>query len=464
MDGHGPAHGERLARIAGHFKPVEASGHGGVLQTGACSAGDSAGYERRNASLDDVVIVAALRTPMTKAKRGLLKDTTADELLAAVLKAVVQRTGVEPEAVGDIVIGSVLGPSSQRANECRIAAFFAGFPETVPIHTVNRQCSSGLQAVASVAAAIKSGYIDIGIAGGVETMSLNPMKWEGGVNPRIQTMRETASCLMPMGITSENVAQRFGVTREQQDRFAVDSHRKAAAAQRAGKFKDEIVHVATKVKHPKTGDVVDVVVTEDDGIRADSSTAMLSKLRPAFKEGGSTTAGNSSQVTDGASAVLLMTRREALRRRLPVLGVFRSFAAVGVDPAVMGIGPAVAIPAALEKAGLTLEDIDVFELNEAFASQATYVMGKLGLDPMKVNPNGGAIALGHPLGNTGSRCTAALLHEMRRRGRAARFGVVTMCIGSGMGAAAVFERGGEVDDLNVGPVAQQGHLSRDARV
>lgn len=462
MDAAHAVYAERFARITGHFKMNEDNQN--VLQVGFCSAGDSASYERRNANLDDVVVVAALRTPMTKARRGGLRDTTADDLLAPVLKAVVQQTGVEPEAIGDIVIGSVLGPSSQRANECRIAAFFAGFPETVPVHTVNRQCSSGLQAIASVAASIKAGFYTIGIGGGVETMSLNPMTWEGGVNERIQSMPLTASCLLPMGITSENVAGRFGVSREQQDRFAAQSHKKAAAAQRAGRFKDEIVPVATKVNDKKTGATQQVVVSEDDGIRENSSPEALSRLPPAFKKGGSTTAGNSSQVTDGASAVLLMTRREALKRRLPVLGIFRSFAAVGVDPAVMGIGPAVAIPAALEKAGLTQDDIDVFELNEAFASQATYVIGKLGLDPTKVNPNGGAIALGHPLGNTGSRCTATLLHELRRRGRSARFGVVTMCIGSGMGAAAVFERGGEVDELNFEPVGQQVHLSKDARV
>ncbi|CAD7701052.1 unnamed protein product [Ostreobium quekettii] len=328
-----------------------------------------------------------------------------------------------------------------------------------------RQCSSGLQAIATVAAAIQSGYYTMGIAGGVETMSLaDPPKWQGPLNPRIHTMPETAACLIPMGIMSENVAQRFGVSRTQQDLFSAESHRKAVAAQRAGKFMDEIVPIATKVKHPKTGKLVDVVVSEDDGIRPDTSTAVLAKLPPAFKEGGTTTAGNSSQITDGASAALLMTRREALQRRLPVMGIFRSFVAVGVDPAINGIGPAIAIPAAVRKAGLVVEDIDIFELNEAFASQAAYVVAKLGLDPRKVNPNGGAIALGHPLGSTGSRCAATLLHEMRRRGRAARFGVITMCIGSGMGAAAVFEQGSEADDLNVGAVAEQGHLSRDACV
>ncbi|GMH37056.1 hypothetical protein BSKO_04929 [Bryopsis sp. KO-2023] len=459
------SHVDRIARISGHLKGTENTTPQAAIQAQPCSLGDSSGYERQNAALDDVVIVSALRTPMTKAKRGGLKDTTADDLMGVVLRATTERTGVEPEAVGDIVVGSVLGNSSQRAVECRMASFYAGFPEVVPVHTVNRQCSSGLQAVASVAAAIKSGFYDIGIACGVETMSQNPMSWEGGMNPRAATMSQTQGCLMPMGVTSENVAAKFGVGRDTQDKFAVGSHKKAAAAQRMGKFKDEIVPVSTKVKDPKTGQEHPITVSQDDGIRGNASFESLSKLKPVFKKNGTTTAGNSSQVTDGASAVLMMSRREALGRGLPILGVFRSFAAVGVDPAIMGIGPAVAIPAAVAKAGLSIDDIDLFELNEAFASQATYCINKLGLDESKVNVNGGAIALGHPLGMTGARCTATLLHEMKRRGRAARFGVVSMCIGSGMGAAAVFERGAEVDSLiNASTASVQGHLSKDARV
>lgn len=461
MDGSGAA--TRLAVLAKHLMVGDRDGSSLSIQ--ACSAGDSAAYERRNSTLDDVVVVAALRTPMTKAKRGGLKDTDAVDLLATVLKAVLEQSRIEPEALGDIVIGSVLGPSSQRANEARIASFFAGIPETVPVRTVNRQCSSGLQAVADVAAAIKAGFYTIGLAGGVETMSANPMSWEGGINPRIEEFPKAQGCLMPMGVTSENVAAKFGVDRRTQDAFAAKSHKKAAQAQAAGKFRDEIVPVHTIVKDPKTEEERKVVVSEDDGIRLGTTAESLGKLPTVFKKNGTTTAGNASQVTDGAAAVLLMTRREALRRGLPVLGIFRSFAAVGVDPAIMGIGPAVAIPLAVEKAGLTLEDVDVYELNEAFASQATYCIQQLGLDEAKVNPNGGAIALGHPLGCTGARCVATLLHEMKRRGKAARFGVVSMCIGSGMGAAAVFERGGEVDSLiNVHPAPQQWLLSRDARV
>lgn len=453
----------RLAVLSKQMQPVAEGVQGLSLQP--CSAGDSAPYQRRNSSDDDVVIVASVRTPLTKAKRGGLKDTDAIDLLATVYKAVLDQTKVEPQAIGDVVIGSVLGPSSQRANEARIAMFFAGIPDSVPVRTVNRQCSSGLQAIADVAAAIKAGFYTIGLAGGVETMSSNPMAWEGGINPRVADFPESQGCLLPMGVTSENVAAKFNVTRKTQDEFAVRSHKKAAAAQAAGKFKDEIVPVSTKVIDPKTGAETRLVVSEDDGVRGSTTLESLAALKTVFKKDGTTTAGNSSQVTDGAAAALLMTRAEAVRRGLPILGVFRSFAAVGVDPAIMGIGPAVAIPAALQAAGLSLDDIDVFEINEAFASQAYYSITHLGIDEAKVNPNGGAIALGHPLGATGARATATLLHEMKRRGKAARFGVVSMCIGSGMGAAAVYETGGEVDPIrNARSVAVQNLLSRDAKV
>jgi acetyl-CoA acyltransferase 1 len=430
------------------------------------SAGDSAAYERRPVSLDDVVIVSACRTALTKAKRGGFRDTPPDDLVAAVLKETIRRSGVEPEAVGDVVFGSVLGPSSQRANECRMAMFYAGFPESVPVQTVNRQCSSGLQAIASVASAIRAGFYEIGIAGGVESMTANPMAWEGGVNPRVASCPRAGDCLLPMGLTSENVAAKYNVNRQVQDAFAAKSHAKAAAAQAGGKFKDEIVPVETVQKDPKTGEERRVVIDQDDGIRPGTTAASLGSLRPAFKKGGTTTAGNSSQVTDGAAAVMLMTRREALRRGLPILLIFRSFSAVGVPPAIMGVGPAVAIPAAVKSAGLTLDDIDVFEINEAFASQAKYSVDVLGIDEDKVNPNGGAIAIGHPLGCTGARQTATLAYELLRRGKAARFGVVSMCIGSGMGAAAVFERGSETDDIANARAASslRAGLSKDARV
>jgi len=387
---------------------------------------------------EDVVIVAAIRTPITKARKGGLKDTQADDLVACVIKGVLDKTGVAAGDIGDIVMGSVLGSGSQRANECRIAMFYAGFPEEVPVRVVNRQCSSGLQAIADVVASIRSGYYDIGIAGGIETMSSNPMAWDGSINPRISQHEKAQGCLLPMGLTSENVAKQFGVSRLEQDQFAVESHARAVRATETGRFNDEIIPVHTKFVDKKTGEERRIVVSQDDGMRKGLSLEKVQKLKPAFDPAGSTTAGNASQISDGAAATLLMKRSEAKRRGLPILGTFRSFSAIGVDPSIMGIGPAVAIPEAIKMAGLQTSDIDLFEINEAFASQATYSCKKLGLDLNKVNVNGGAIALGHPLGCTGARCTATLLHEMKKRG--SKYGIVSMCIGSGMGAAAVFER------------------------
>jgi len=378
------------------------------------------------------VIVAAVRTPICRAKRGGLRDTYIEELLATVLKGVVDRTGINPSIVGDIVVGNVLGGGSQRANEARIGAFLAGFPASVPIHTVNRQCSSGLQALAEVAAAIKAGYYEVGIGAGMESMSLSPMKWEGSINPRAK------DCLLPMGITSENVAARYRVTRAQQDELAVKSHARAAAAIKGGRFRSEIVAVNTKQRDEKTGATKDVVVDQDDGVREGTTMEALAKLAPAFSKDGTTTAGTSSQVSDGAAAVLAMSRRKAVSLGLPILAVFKSFAVVGCEPSEMGIGPAVAIPAACAQAGVPVSAIDLFEINEAFASQAVFCVQKLGLDWDRVNVNGGAIALGHPLGTTGARLVATLLPELSRR--SGRYGVVSMCIGSGMGAAAVFER------------------------
>lgn len=422
---------KRVSQIASH---LSASLHESSTQPVSAQP-TSAKADRAN----DVVIVSALRTAIGKAGKGKFAKSFPEDMLAPVLKAVVDEVKLKPSLVGDIVVGSVLGQGSQRANECRIAAFFAGFPETVPIHTVNRQCSSGLQALAHVAANIKAGYYDIGIAAGVEHMSSGAMGWNGDLNPRIVENDKAASCLIPMGITSENVAERYKISRKEQDELAVLSHQRAAKAIKSGRFKDEIVPVHVTVKDPKNPDVErKVVVDTDEGVRAETTFEGLSKLRAAFKDGGSTTAGNASQVSDGAAAVLAMRRSTAEKLGLPVLGVFRGFAVSGVDPAVMGIGPAFAIPDALKNAGLKISDIDLFEINEAFASQATYTVNKLGLSWDKVNVNGGAIALGHPLGCTGARMTASLLHEMKKR--KARYGIVSMCIGSGMGAAGVFER------------------------
>lgn len=387
---------------------------------------------------DDIVIVSAVRTAITKARKGGFKDTPVEDLLAAVLKATVDKTKIDPKLIGDIVVGTVLGSNAQRANEARIAALLADIPDTVPIHTINRQCSSGLQAVAHIAGSIKAGFYDIGIACGVESMSTAKVGWEGAMNPRVFLNQQAKDCLLPMGITSENVAAQWKIPRTVQDELAVASHAKAMKAIKGGKFKDEIIPVTTTIIDPKTKEKKTVVIDTDEGARDGVTLESLSALKPAFLPGGSTTAGNASQVSDGAAAVLVMTRKRAAELGLTVMGSFRSFACAGVPPAVMGIGPAFAIPPALEQAKLKIGDIDVFEINEAFASQATMSVQHLGIPMEKVNPNGGAIALGHPLGCTGARLVSTLLYELRRKN--AKYGVISMCIGSGMGAAAVFER------------------------
>ncbi|XP_060638620.2 3-ketoacyl-CoA thiolase, peroxisomal [Anolis sagrei] len=385
---------------------------------------------------DDVVVVHGRRTPIAKAKRGGFKETTPDELLAAVMTAVLKDLNLNPDKLGDICVGNVLQPGAG-ALTARVGQFLSGIPETVPLSCVNRQCSSGLQAVINIAGGIRNGSYDIGLACGVESMSLRSASEPGDVSSRMMDNANARDCLIPMGITSENVAERFGVTREKQDAFALVSQQKAARAQQLGLFKNEIVPVTTKFTDDQ-GNEKTITVLKDEGVRASTTLEGLAKLKPAFKQDGSTTAGNASQVSDGAAAVLLAKRSKASQLGLPVLGVLRSYAVVGVPPDVMGIGPAYAIPAALEKAGLTVKDIDVFEINEAFASQAVYCVEKLGIPLEKVNPLGGAIALGHPLGCTGARQVVTLLNELKRRGKRG-YGVVSMCIGTGMGAAAVFE-------------------------
>ncbi|XP_052372196.1 3-ketoacyl-CoA thiolase, peroxisomal isoform X2 [Oncorhynchus keta] len=352
------------------------------------------------------------------------------------MTAVLVDVGLSPERLGDICVCNVLQPGAG-ALMARVAHFLSEFPETVPVYTVNRMCSSGLQALFNVAGAIRSGSYDMGLACGVESMSLRDAGEPGDVSSRLMDYEKARDCVIPMGITSENVAERFGVSREKQDAFAYSSQQKASQAQKQGIFDQEICPVTTKFVD-EDGSERTVTVTKDDGIRPGTTLAGLTKLRGAFKPDGSTTAGNSSQVSDGAAAVLVGRRSVVESLSLPILGVLKASAVVGVPPDVMGIGPAYAIPAALRQAGLTVADIDVFEINEAFASQAVYCVEKLGIPLEKVNPNGGAIALGHPLGCTGARQVVTLLNELKRRGRRA-YGVVSMCIGTGMGAAAVFE-------------------------
>eukprot|EP00922_Rhytidocystis_sp_ex-Travisia-forbesii_P064377 GHVS01095673.1.p1 GENE.GHVS01095673.1~~GHVS01095673.1.p1 ORF type:complete len:460 (+),score=91.98 GHVS01095673.1:148-1527(+) len=389
----------------------------------------------------NVFICNAFRTPLTRSGKGPLRHLQAEELLIPVFEAVLQRTpnglpgGSLASCIEDVCIGNVLQPGAG-AFSSRIAAILSGLPTSTAVYTVNRLCSSGLQAVANIASAIQSHYIDIGIAGGVESMSQYDMMEMMNPNKLAEVVFEhedARNCLLPMGVTSENVAAKFGISRRQQDEMAVESQQKAARAQQKGNFHEEIIPVT--VTTPE-GEVV--VVRSDDGVRASTSMEGLAKLKPAFqKDNGTTTAGNSSQVTDGAAMVLLANSKKVKELQLRPLARFVAFAVAGVPPDIMGIGPAVAIPKVLHQAGLDMRDIDVFEINEAFASQATYCVKKLNVPKDKLNPNGGAIALGHPLGCTGSRMIATLLPELRRR--KARYGVVSMCIGTGMGAAAVIE-------------------------
>ncbi|KAL2085118.1 hypothetical protein ACEWY4_018438 [Coilia grayii] len=419
---------ERVKVVLGHLTSSSETHGQSVLGMSPCGA--------PVAHPDDIVVVHGLRTAIGRAKRGSFKDTTPDELLSAVMTAVLKDVGLSPDKLGDICVGNVLQPGAG-ALVARIAQFLSGIPETVSVYTVNRQCSSGLQALFNIAGGIRNGAYSLGLACGMESMSLRSVGNPGDVSSRLMDNEKARDCIIPMGITSENVAERFGITREKQDAFAYSSQRKAAVAQREGLFDAEIVAVTTRFVDD-SGTERTITVTKDDGVRPGTTLEGLAKLRPAFKPDGSTTAGNASQVSDGAAAVLLGRRSAVEALGLPVLGVLRASAVVGVPPDVMGVGPAYAIPAALEQAGVTVDDIDVYEINEAFASQAVYCVEKLGIPPEKVNPNGGAIALGHPLGCTGTRQVVTLLNELKRRGRRG-YGVVSMCIGTGMGAAAVFE-------------------------
>ena len=389
----------------------------------------------------DAVIVSSVRTAVGKAPRGMLRYTRPDDMGATAIKGALARApGVEPASVEDVVLGCAMPEAEQGMNVARLSAVRAGLPNEVPALTVNRFCSSGLQAIAIAAERIMLGAADTVIGGGTESMSLVPM---GGnkLVPNPALVVEVPEVYIGMGHTAEEVAKRFEVSRKDQDALAVASHKKAAAAIEAGRFADEIVPLQAKVYGVGEGGrpvIQTKTVDVDEGVRGDSTVETLAKLRPAFSATGTVTAGNSSQTSDGAAASVVLSDERAKHLGLKPLAIFRSFVVVGCDPDVMGIGPAFAIPKLLDKTGMKLEDIDLIELNEAFASQAVYVIRKLGLDPAKVNVNGGAIALGHPLGCTGAKLTATLLHEMKRRN--ARYGIVSMCIGGGMGAASLFER------------------------
>ena len=388
----------------------------------------------------EAVIVYAARTPVGKGKRGGLATVRPDELATAVVLALLARTpGLDPKEIDDVILGCAFPEGEQGLNMARMVGLRAGLPDSVPGETINRYCSSGVQSIAHAAYAILAGQIDVAIAGGVESMSMVPMMgYKFSVNPHFAA--ELPHYYTNMGLTAENVAVKYKISRQEQDAFAFRSHQRAAAAVNSGKFDPELVPIDVELKEmgadgkPVTRNFT---VKRDEGPRADTSLEALAKLKPAFKEGGTVTAGTSSQVSDGAAGVVIMSSEKARVLGLKPLARFMAFAVGGVPPEVMGIGPVVAIPKALKLAGLSLNEIDLIELNEAFAAQSVAVAREVGLDMEKVNVNGGAIALGHPLGCTGAKLTTQLIYEMERR--KSKYGMVSMCIGGGMGAAAIFE-------------------------
>jgi len=393
--------------------------------------------------IQDAYIVAAVRTPVGKAPRGMFRNVRPDDMLAHVLKgAMAQVPGLDPHDIGDVIVGCAMPEAEQGMNVARIGVLLAGLPDTVPAMTINRFCSSGVQAIALAADRIRTGDDDVVIAAGTESMSMVPMMGNKiALNDAVFANDENVAIAYGMGITAENVAKQWKVSREDQDAFAVASHQKAAKAIEAGGFRDEILPYEIETSSPElaTGriDIRKKVADTDEGPRPDSSAETLGKLKTVFAAKGTVTAGNSSQMSDGAGAVILMSERALKKYNLQPIARFVGFAVAGVPPEIMGIGPIKAIPKALKATGVKQDDLDWIELNEAFAAQALAVIRDLGLDPAKVNPQGGAIALGHPLGATGAIRAATLLHGLRRTG--GKYGMVTMCIGTGMGAAGVFE-------------------------
>ncbi len=390
--------------------------------------------------MKEAVIVSAVRTAVGKAPKGSLKNTRPDDLGAAAIKDAVSRSGVDTSLIDDVIMGCAFPEAEQGMNVARTCMIAAGLPVETSAMTVNRYCSSGLQTIALAADRIATGGADVIVAGGLETMSMIPM---GGnvVRPNPAIVDSYPEYYLNMGLTAENLAKKYEITREQADEFSLRSHQKAIAAIAGGNFKDEIVPFTVHVdEFDEKGRVLrkEVVFETDEGPRTDTSLESLAKLKPAFHANGIVTAGNSSQMSDGAAAAVVMSADKAKELGITPLARFVSFATAGCLPEEMGIGPVYAIPKALKLAGLTLDQIDVIELNEAFAAQGLSVMKVLEMDPSKVNVNGGAVALGHPLGCTGAKLTATILQEMKRRN--ARYGMVTMCVGGGMGAAGIFER------------------------
>jgi len=409
---------ERLTSVLSHLK-----GTSGV-----------AAVTSKNA--DDVVLTCAIRSPLTKAFKGGLKDTQFDLIALQLLQHLIAKSKIDPTLVEDIACGNVNEASAPY--KVRAASLSAGFPNTTSCYSINRFCSSGLLAIQTIANQISNGSIEIGVGMGIEQMTISRDNQNIVFSPAVAAgSQEALDCTQPMGQTSENVGKDFNISRERQDKWAEISYQRAEAAQKAGLFDEEIVPIKTTWKDPKTGEVKEIVVTKDDGIRYGTTYAALSKIRPAFtKWGDRSTGGNSSQVTDGGAAVLLMKRSTAEKLGQPILAKFVGATVAGLAPRIMGIGPSIAVPKLLNKYGLTVEDVDLFELNEAFASMAVYCIEKLKIDPAKVNPRGGAIALGHPLGATGARQVVTGLAEMRRQKK--KIFVNTMCIGTGMGMAGLW--------------------------
>ena len=386
----------------------------------------------------EAVIVSSVRTAVGKAGKGTLRQTRPDDMAAAALQGALARVpAVKPEMVADVILGCAMPEAEQGMNVARLASLLAGIPHTAAAMTVNRFCSSGLQAIAIAAQEVQAGAAEVVLAGGTESMSLIPM---GGhkIAPNPTLLERYPDAYLGMGMTAELVARKYGIDRERSDRFSLASHQKAVAAIEASRFKDEIVPLTVTLATDNGGPPPTVAFEIDEGPRKDTDLAALAKLKPAFAADGIVTAGNASQMSDGAAAAVVVSAEKAKELGLEPLARFVTYAVAGVPPEIMGIGPVEAIPKALKQAGLKLEDIDLVELNEAFACQALAVIEAAGLDPARVNVNGGAVALGHPLGCTGAKLTAQILHEMRRR--KARYGLVTMCVGGGMGAAGIFER------------------------
>ncbi|KAL3423959.1 acetyl-CoA acetyltransferase [Phlyctema vagabunda] len=410
--------GERLSSILKHLTP----GSSGLSSITSKNA-------------DDIVITLAVRTPLAKGFKGSFKDTQLDFLVYSLLKKVIEKSQLDPALVEDICCGNV--SDGKAAYIVRAACLAAGFPNTTAASTVNRFCSSGLKATQDIADQIAEGSIEIGVAMGAEMMSAGGDRLEQPFHPEVLKNQEAADCMQPMGQTSENVGKDFDISRESQDRYAAESYRRAEVAQKAGWFDDEIVPIVTEVKDPKTGEVKTITVTKDEGPRHGTTYESLAKIRPAFPDfGDRSTGGNSSQVTDGAAAVILMKRSKAIELGQPILAKFVGATVAGLAPRIMGIGPSIAIPKLLTKYNLTIDDIDIVELNEAFASMAVYCKDTLKIPHEKMNIRGGAIALGHPLGATGARQIVTGLSECRRQKK--KVLLTSMCIGTGQGMAGLF--------------------------